>query len=55
MKQYTVVFESVSFCDWIVEANSLEEAQELANNIDDNGTFSDERTESYEQIDIYLE
>jgi len=41
-KQYTVSFLSKFISEWTLEANTDEEAKELAKNIRRNGTFCDD-------------
>lgn len=51
MNQYLVTFESVSYCDWTVEANSIDEANFIANElISEKGNFIEERQISYDLL-----
>jgi hypothetical protein len=52
MKQYTATFESVGYYDWTIEANSLEEAKEKAENISDYGIFVDEHDIEYVLVEV---
>jgi hypothetical protein len=54
MKEYLVTFKSVSYSSWIIKADSLEEAKNKSNEIDEHGDFVDEITEEYDLIDVVL-
>jgi len=57
LKQYTATFKRVSYCDWNIEAHSLEEAREMAlnNNVGDEGDLIEEWDDTYKLIDIESE
>jgi len=57
MNQYSVEFKRVSYCQWVVEAESKEEAERIAKSgkIADHGEFTNEDQQSYDFVDCVLE